>query len=102
MKKIKVLCVLLLVLGLCACTKKEEPISETKEEETSSVEDKMNNVIHAEITVKDYGTMKLIFYFSFSFILEYVFLPSFVPSVDILQLHPYNLSFEKKNAVNQK
>ena len=62
MKNIKVLCVLLLVLGLCACTKKEEPIPETKEEETSSVEDKMSNVIHAEITIKDYGTMKLELY----------------------------------------
>ena len=57
MKIIKVLMVMILLMGLAGCGKTEEKAEETKEETVGE-----NQVIYCEITVQDYGTMKLELY----------------------------------------
>ena len=58
MKYIKVLFVLVLLLNIAGCSKKEEKKEETKEENITET----SEPIYCEITVKDYGTMKLELY----------------------------------------
>ena len=58
MKYIKGLLVLLLLLNIAGCTKKEETKEEAKEETVTE----SSEPIYCEITVKDYGTMKLELY----------------------------------------
>lgn len=58
MKYIKILFVLVLLLNIAGCSKKEEKKEETKEENIAET----SEPIYCEITVKDYGTMKLELY----------------------------------------
>lgn len=58
MKYIKILFVLVLLLNIAGCSKKEEKKEETKEENITET----SEPIYCEITVKDYGTMKLELY----------------------------------------
>ncbi|MBR4471560.1 MAG: peptidylprolyl isomerase [Erysipelotrichaceae bacterium] len=58
MKYIKILFVLVLLLNIAGCSKKEEKKEETKEENITET----SGPIYCEITVKDYGTMKLELY----------------------------------------
>ena len=58
MKYIKVLFVLVLLLNIAGCSKKEEKKEETKEENITET----SEPIYCEITVKDYGKMKLELY----------------------------------------
>ena len=63
MKSVKILFVLILVLSIAGCAKKEEKTEEkTEEKMEEKVEEEVKNVIHCEIRVKDYGTMKLELY----------------------------------------
>ena len=57
MKIIKILMVMILLMGVAGCGKTEEKTEEKKEETVAE-----NQVIHCEITVQDYGTMKLELY----------------------------------------
>ena len=58
MKTVKILAMLLLIIGMCACAKKEENVIETSELDEAMP----SEIVHAELSIENYGVIKLELY----------------------------------------